>query len=105
MTTTPKKLVGATMTTTLTTVLYTVPAATTTVITALSVCNTSASAANLTLTIDGTPMFSAAPVQPNETWPLGPDTLRHVLPTGATITGGASAATAIAVRISGAELT
>ncbi len=105
MTVTPKKLYGGTLSTTTSTTLYTVPSSTTTVVTNITVANKTSTAATITLAIDGTNLFTAASVNANETWTIGPQDLRHVMATTTTITGGAGTSSAIDVRISGAEIT
>ena len=101
---TPKELYGGTLTTTLTTVLYTVPASTRTVVTSLTVVNTSGSTANLTLKVNGVARFTAEPIAAGARLLLGPNDLRWAMATGITITGGASAGSALEVSLSGAEI-
>lgn len=104
MTVTAKKLYGGTLNTTTSTVLYTAPTSTTTVVTSITVNNSSGSAATLTIALDGTPLYSAISVDAGGTWLIGPTDLRQVLAADATITGGASANSALNVRISGVEI-
>lgn len=103
MAATPKKLYGGTLTTTTTATLYTASGVTA-VVTSITVNNKSGSSANLTLTIDGTALFTATPVPAGATWTLGPTDIRQAIPASGTITGGASAGSALDVRISGVEL-
>jgi hypothetical protein len=99
----PKKMYGGTLSTTLTTPLYEVPSSTTAVVTGVTVCNSSGSAADITLKFDGVAFYSATPVPNGETWTVGPNDIRVVLDAGDTITGGSSAGSALEVTVSGVE--
>jgi hypothetical protein len=105
VTATAKKLYGGTLSTSAGTVLYTAPSSTTTVITSLTICNKTATAATITMAIDGVTLFAAATVNGNETWLIGPSDLRQAMATTTTITGSAGTSATIDVRISGAEIT
>jgi hypothetical protein len=105
MAVTAKKLYGGTLTTSAGAVLYTVPAATTTVVTNITICNKTTAAVSVTLTLDGAALFTAAPVAAHETWLIGPAELRQALPAAATVTGSAGAGSALDIRITGAEIT
>lgn len=104
MAVTPKKLYGGTLSTTTSTVLYTVPSATTCVVTSITVCNKTSSVATVTVAVDGTSLFSGASVPANTTWTLGPEDVRLVMTAATTITGGAGTSSAIDLRISGTEI-
>lgn len=104
MAVTPKPLYEGTLTTTLTATLYTVPGATRAVITSVAVTNTSGAQANLTLKVNGVAKFSAEPVAAGGRLFLGPGDIRWAMATGTTITGGASAGSALEVSIYGAEV-
>ena len=99
---TSKKLYGGTLTTTLTTTLYTATAVKATV-TSITVCNSSGADAAITLKLDGVALWAAATVPAGRTWTLGPNDIRQVIESSGTITGGASAGSAIELRISGTE--
>lgn len=98
-----KKLYGGTLTTNLSTTLYTATAVTA-VVTSVTICNTSASSAALTLKLGGVTLYAAVTVPAGATWTLGPNDIRQVVEVSETITGGASAGSAIEVRISGTEV-
>jgi hypothetical protein len=101
MANTAKALYRGAATTNTGTVLYTVPASTTSVITNIVVVNTNTSAAaTYTLALDGVSLF------PGTTIPAGGIVtvdVKQVLTTTKTITGGASAAT-VNFHISGMEI-
>ena len=105
MAVTPKELYAGTLTTTLTSTLYTVPSSTNTVITSITICNSSGSSANLTLKAGGTTLFAAQPVAAGASLFLGPNDIRKVLATTKTVAGGASVGSAIEVTVNGVELT
>lgn len=105
MAVTPKELYGGTLTTTLTATLYTVPASTRTVVTSIAVTNTSGASANLTLEVNGVAKFAAEPIAAGGRLLLGPSDIRWAMATTTTITGGASAGSALEVSINGAEIT
>ena len=94
---------GAASTTT-TTVLYTVPASTNTVVSSIAVTNTAGTAGTFTLSMGP----SGSQVALHTTTPIAANTtvyidLKQVLATTNTITGGASATT-ISFHISGVEI-
>lgn len=99
-----KVLFRGAATTSLTTNLYTVPAATTAVITSIAVANTAASAGTFTLSIGPAnseiALFDAVAIDADATVVID---LKQVLPTTHVIDGGASAAT-INFHISGMEI-
>lgn len=99
-----KVLFRGAATTTVTTLLYTVPSATTTVITSIAVANTAASAGTFTLAI-GTAasevlLFDAVAIAADTTTIID---LKQVLTAAQVIDGGASATT-INFHISGMEI-
>ena len=100
MATTPKALFRGAATVTLTTVLYTVPASTNTVVTNIVVSNTAAAAATFDISLDGFKVATLSSIPANTTVVID---LKQVLATTKTITGGASATT-VNFHISGAEL-
>jgi hypothetical protein len=104
MATISKLLARTTLTATNTTVLYTVPASTTTVVSNIAVTNTAASAGTFTLAMGP----SAGQVALHTTTAIAANStvyidLKQVLATTNTITGGASATT-INFHISGVEI-
>ena len=99
MATTTKALARAAFATSSTT-LYTVPSATTTVVTDILIANTSASAGTFTLALNGVSIASAVPVGANDTTSIQ---LKQVITAAQTITGLASATT-INFHISGVEI-
>jgi len=100
MATTTKLLYRGTATTNTATLLYTVPSATTTVVSSISVCNNSGTAATFTLALNSIPLHAQTTLAANSTVYID---LKQVLPATATITGGASA-TSINFHISGVEV-
>lgn len=82
------------------TTLYTVPSATTTVITNIVVANTSASSATYTLLFDDVSIGTTVNVLPNDSSIID---LKQVLATTKTIKGSASATT-VNFHISGVEI-
>jgi hypothetical protein len=82
------------------TTLYTVPSATTTVVTDILVANTTGSAGTFTLTLDGVSIATAVPVGANDSTSIS---LKQVLATTKIIAGLASA-TSINFHISGVEI-
>lgn len=104
MATTPKVLFRGAATTSVTTLLYTVPALTTTVISSIVVANTAATAGTFTLSIgpaaSEVALFDAVAIAGDSTAVID---LKQVLPTTHVIDGGASAVT-IAFHISGVEI-
>jgi hypothetical protein len=104
MATTTKALARTAASLTTTTVLYTVPASTTTVVSNIAVTNTAASAGTFTLAMGP----SAGQIALHTTTAIAANTtvyidLKQVLATTNTITGGASAIT-INFHISGVEI-
>jgi len=87
-------------TTTVGTTLYTVPSATTTVVSNIAVTNTAGTAGTFTLGLAGTALHTTAAIAANTTVYID---LKQVLATTNVITGGASA-TSINFHISGIEV-
>ena len=99
MATTTKALARTAAATTSTT-LYTVPSATTAVITNIVVTNTAGTAATFTLTLDGVALFTTVALAANTTAMFD---LKQVLATTKIIAGLASA-TSVNFHISGVEI-
>jgi hypothetical protein len=97
---TTTKVLSRTAAATSSTTLYTVPSATTAVVTNIIVTNTASASATFTLNFNSVAAFSAAPIGPNETVSID---LKQVLATTQTITGLASATT-VNFHISGVEI-
>ena len=104
MATTPKVLARTAASLTTTTVLYTVPASTSTIVSNIAVTNTAASAGTFTLGMgtagSNTALHTTTAIAANSTVYID---LKQVLNTTNTITGGASAIT-INFHISGVEI-
>lgn len=104
MATTSKALFRGAATTTTTTVLYTVPALTTAVVTNIAVTNTASTAATFTIGMGPAAgqisLHTTTAIAANSTAYID---LKQVLATTNTITGGASAAT-VSFHISGVEI-
>ena len=104
MANTAKALFRGAATTTLTTNLYTVPAATTTVITSIAVCNAGAAAPDFTLSIgpagSEVKLFDEAEIAADTTTVID---LKQVLATTEVIDGGATS-TDVSFHISGMEI-
>ena len=104
MANTAKALFRGAATTDATTNLYTVPSATTAVITSIVVANTAASAGTFTLSLGAAgsevALFDAVAIEADTTTVID---LKQVLPTTHVIDGGASATT-INFHISGMEI-
>lgn len=104
MATTSKALFRGEATITTTTVLYTVPAATTAIVSNIAVTNTAASAATFTLGMGtagaNTAIHTTTTIAANSTVYID---LKQVLIATNTITGGASAVT-VSFHISGVEI-
>lgn len=100
MATTTKALARTAATTNTATTLYTVPSATTTVITNIVVANTAGTAGTFTLALDGVALATAVSVAANSITTID---LKQVLAASKTITGGASA-TSVSFHISGVEI-
>jgi len=82
------------------TTLYTVPSATTTVITEIVVTNTAASAGTFSITLDGVSIATTVAVPANDSTVIS---LKQVLATTKIIAGSASATT-VNFHISGVEI-
>jgi 2-methylisocitrate lyase-like PEP mutase family enzyme len=95
-----KALFRGAATTTVGTTLYTVPAATTAVVTDIVVTNTAATAGAFTLALAGTSIATTVSVGAFDSTIIS---IKQVLATTNTITGGASATT-INFHISGVEI-
>jgi len=100
MANTAKALFRGAATTTTTTVLYTVPASTTAIITNIAVTNTSATAYTFTMALDDIAIHTATTITGNTTVYID---CKQVLATTKTIKGGASN-TAVNFHISGMEI-
>ena len=100
MATTSKTLFRGAATTSTGTTLYTVPSATTTVVTNIIVTNTAATAGTFTLGLGGTNLATTVTVGANDSTVLD---MKQVLTATQTITGGASATT-INFHIAGVEI-
>ncbi len=100
MATTSKALFRGAATTTVGTTLYTVPSATTTIVSNIAVTNTAASAGTFTLALAGTAIHTTTAIAANTTIYID---CKQVLVATNTITGGASA-TSINFHISGVEV-
>lgn len=99
MATTSKALARTAAATTSTT-LYTVPSATTTVVTDIQISNAAATASTVTIALDGINLLPTVSIAANSTASFG---LKQVLATTKTITGLAST-TAVSIHISGVEV-
>ena len=100
MATTSKTLFRGAATTTVGTVLYTVPASTTAVVTSIVITNTTGTAGTFTLGLGGTNLATTVSVGGFDSTVLD---LKQVLTTTQTLTGGASAVT-INFHIAGVEI-
>lgn len=100
MAVTTKALFRGAATTNTATVLYTVPASTTAIVTNIAVTNTGASAYTFTLALAGTAIHTTTAIAANTTVYID---LKQVLATTNTITGGASNV-AVNFHISGVEI-
>jgi hypothetical protein len=100
MATISKALFRGAATTNTATTLYTVPSATTAVVTSIVVTNTSASAGTFTLALGGTNFATAIAVGGNDSTVID---IKQPLTATQTITGGASATT-VNFHISGVEI-
>lgn len=101
MATTSKALFRGAATTTTTTTLYTVPSATTAVVTNIAVTNTGASDYTFTISLAGTALHTTTSIPANSTTYVD---CKQVLVATNTIQGGASN-TAVNFHISGVEIT
>ena len=100
MATTTSKALARTAAATSSTTLYTVPSATTTVVTNIAVTNTAGSAGTFTLTLDGVALHTTTAIAANTTVYID---LKQVLAATKVIAGLASAVT-INFHISGVEI-
>jgi hypothetical protein len=104
MAATPKPLFRGAATLTTTTVLYTVPASTTTIVSNIAITNTAATSATFTLGMgtagSNTSLHTATSIAGNATIYVD---LKQALTTTQTITGGASAVT-VSFHVSGVEI-
>jgi hypothetical protein len=100
MAVTSKALARTAATTNTATTLYTVPSATTTVITSIVLANTAASTSTATISFDGVVAVPTVSIAANTVIEIS---LKQVLATTKTITGGAST-TAVTIHISGVEI-
>lgn len=101
MANTIKPLARNLLTTTTSTVLYTVPSATTTVVTNIAVANITASAATLTLFLNDVEILSGVSVSANSTYIID---LKQALSTSETIKGGSDTGSALNIHITGVEI-
>ena len=100
MATTTKALFRGAATTTTSTLLYTVPSATTTVVSNIAVTNTAGSAYTFTLSLNNIDLHTATTIAANSTVYID---LKQVLTATETIKGGASNAS-VMFHISGVEV-
>jgi hypothetical protein len=100
MATTTKALFRGAATTTTSTVLYTVPSATTSVVSNIVITNTAGTAGTYTLALGGISLATTVSIPANSITTID---LKQVLATTNTIQGGASATT-INFHISGVEI-
>lgn len=100
MATTSKALFRGAATTNTATTLYTVPSATTAVITDIAVCNTGSSAYTFTMSFDEVKFTETATIAANS---VATFSIKQVLAATKTIKGGASN-TAVTFHISGVEI-
>ena len=100
MATTSKALFRGAATTTVGTTLYTVPSATTTVVTSIVVTNTAGTAGTFTLALGGTNFATTVTVGAYDSTVID---IKQPLTAAQTITGGASATT-INFHIAGVEI-
>jgi hypothetical protein len=100
MATTTKALFRGAATTTVSTLLYTVPASTTAVVTNIGVTNTGASAYTFTLSLNNIDLHTTTSIAANSTVYID---CKQVLTAAQTIKGGASNA-AVMFHISGVEI-
>ena len=100
MPTTTKALARVAATTNTATTLYTVPSATTTVVSNILVSNTAATSSTVTIAFDGVNVIPTSTIAANS---VATFDLKQVIATTKTITGGAST-TAVTIHISGVEI-
>ena len=97
------KLANTALTTTLTTTLYTVPAATTVIVRSITVTNSNTTTTrNVTLDLDATTLLAAYALAPKETLLLE---VEQVLDAADLIRGGQDTGTDVYVLISGVKIT
>ncbi len=94
------KVLARTAAATTSTTLYTVPSATTTVVTDIFISNTAASTSTVTLNLNGVALLSGTSVPANDSLSVS---LKQVISATQTITGLAST-TAVNIHISGVEI-
>ena len=97
---TTTKVIARTAAATTSTTLYTVPSATTTIVTNIAITNTATSAATYTLTFGGVAFATTSSIAANDTIIIEP---KQVLATTNVLTGGASATT-VNFHICGVEI-
>lgn len=97
---TTSKALARTAAATSNTTLYTVPSATTAIVTNIAVTNTAASSATFTLNLNGVALQSASTIAANSTAYID---LKQTLTAAQTISGSASAVT-VNFHISGVEI-
>lgn len=100
MATTTKALARTALTTSTGTTLYTVPSATTAVISNIVVANSAATSSTVTVALDGVTVLPTVSVPANTVIAVD---MKQVLAATKTITGGAST-TAVSIHISGVEI-
>lgn len=100
MAATPKPLFRGAATTSTGTVLYTVPASTTTIVSNIAVTNTAAASATFTMAMATIALHTTTTIAANSTVYID---LKQALTATQTITGGASAIT-VSFHISGVEI-
>lgn len=81
--------------------LYTVPSSTTTLVTNVVLCNKTATSRDVTLSLNGSALFSAVPVAANTTVSFD---IRQTLTAGQVVAGFASAGSSIDAHVSGIEI-
>ena len=101
MATTSKALYRGAATTTLTSVLYTTPSATTTVVTEIGLTNNSASAVQFTVSLGGVVFVPTVTVAAYDATVVS---CKQPITATQTITGGASSATGTTIHIAGVEI-
>ena len=103
MATTFKGLAQGALSSTLTVTLYTTPAATTTELTSVTLCNTNTTTArNVTLDVNSRKVLAARPLAPGETLVIRPGI---GMATGVLIRGGQDTGTDVEYTLSGVEFT
>lgn len=100
MAATPKPLFRGAATTSTGTVLYTVPASTTTIVSNIAITNTAAASATFTMALATIALHTTTTIAANSTIYID---LKQALTATQTITGGASAVT-VSFHISGVEI-